>query len=267
MLRIRSMATVGKCFEFEAQHRTRRHPKRGPDVKAVRFHEYGGPEVLRYEDVEQPVPGPGRCGCASRRRRSTSSTTASAAATCRAPSRWPCRTPRASRSPARSTRWATASTALPVGDEVVGFLPMVADGAAAEYVVAPAEVLTRAPSGVELARRRRAADGGPHRLAGAVRRREADGRAARADQRRGRGRGRLRRAAREARRRPRRRHRQPAQQCGTAGGGRRRGRRPHHHRGDRRGRASRSTSCSTSPRSPRRSWARSSAWSGTAASS
>src|SRR3954453_12476948 len=28
-------------------------------MKAVRFHEYGGPEVLRYEDVERPVPGAG----------------------------------------------------------------------------------------------------------------------------------------------------------------------------------------------------------------
>ena len=28
-------------------------------MKAVRIHEDGGPEVLRYEDVEDPVPGPG----------------------------------------------------------------------------------------------------------------------------------------------------------------------------------------------------------------
>jgi len=28
-------------------------------VKAVRIHEDGGPEVLRYEDVPDPVPGPG----------------------------------------------------------------------------------------------------------------------------------------------------------------------------------------------------------------
>src|SRR5512132_3418476 len=28
-------------------------------MKAVRFHEYGGSDVLRYEDVEQPVPGAG----------------------------------------------------------------------------------------------------------------------------------------------------------------------------------------------------------------
>jgi NADPH:quinone reductase-like Zn-dependent oxidoreductase len=29
-------------------------------MKAVRFHEYGDPGVLRYEDVEQPVPGAGQ---------------------------------------------------------------------------------------------------------------------------------------------------------------------------------------------------------------
>jgi NADPH2:quinone reductase len=28
-------------------------------VKAVRIHEYGGPEVLRYEDVATADPGPG----------------------------------------------------------------------------------------------------------------------------------------------------------------------------------------------------------------
>src|SRR3954452_5452900 len=28
-------------------------------MKAVRFHEYGDSDVLRYEDVEQPVPGAG----------------------------------------------------------------------------------------------------------------------------------------------------------------------------------------------------------------
>lgn len=28
-------------------------------MKAVRFHEYGAPDVLRYEDVEQPLPGAG----------------------------------------------------------------------------------------------------------------------------------------------------------------------------------------------------------------
>ncbi len=29
-------------------------------MKAVRFHETGGPEVLQYEDVEQPTPAAGQ---------------------------------------------------------------------------------------------------------------------------------------------------------------------------------------------------------------
>jgi len=29
-------------------------------VKAIRFHEHGGPEVLRYEDAPTPEPGPGQ---------------------------------------------------------------------------------------------------------------------------------------------------------------------------------------------------------------
>ena len=29
-------------------------------MRAVRFHEHGGPEVLRYEDAPDPTPGPGR---------------------------------------------------------------------------------------------------------------------------------------------------------------------------------------------------------------
>lgn len=28
-------------------------------MKAIRFHEFGGPEVLHYEDVELPTPGAG----------------------------------------------------------------------------------------------------------------------------------------------------------------------------------------------------------------
>src|SRR4051812_9773019 len=29
-------------------------------MKAVRFHEYGGPEVMRYEDVDRPRPAEGQ---------------------------------------------------------------------------------------------------------------------------------------------------------------------------------------------------------------
>jgi hypothetical protein len=37
----------------------RRKRQRGSKTKAVRFHEFGDPDVLRYEDVEEPVPGAG----------------------------------------------------------------------------------------------------------------------------------------------------------------------------------------------------------------
>ena len=29
-------------------------------MKVIRFHEYGGPEMLRYEDIPTPTPGPGQ---------------------------------------------------------------------------------------------------------------------------------------------------------------------------------------------------------------
>ena len=38
---------------------TRNHAIRRKRVKAVVFHEFGGPQVLRLEEVATPVPGPG----------------------------------------------------------------------------------------------------------------------------------------------------------------------------------------------------------------
>ena len=29
-------------------------------MKCVRFHEYGEPEVLKVEDIEEPTPSPGK---------------------------------------------------------------------------------------------------------------------------------------------------------------------------------------------------------------
>ena len=80
-------------------------------MKAVRFHEYGGSEVLRFEDVEQPVPGAGQV------RVRVAATSFNAVdggirgGYCRARSRSRCRTRPASTSPAPSTRSARASTA------------------------------------------------------------------------------------------------------------------------------------------------------------
>ena len=56
-------------------------------VKAIRIHEDGGPEVLRYEEAPGPVPGPARSSCISARPRSITSTSGSARAFPRSPSR------------------------------------------------------------------------------------------------------------------------------------------------------------------------------------
>ena len=40
-------------------------------MKAIRFHEYGDINVLRYEEARHHGPAPGKCSLRSRRRRST----------------------------------------------------------------------------------------------------------------------------------------------------------------------------------------------------
>lgn len=119
-------------------------------MKAVRFHEYGGPDVLRYEDVEQPVPGPGEA------RVRVAATTFNPVddgirgGYLQGP--FPVALPHTPGIEVAGTVDALGegATGVEVGDEVVGFLPMVGDGASAEYVVVPSEVLTRAPAGVPL---------------------------------------------------------------------------------------------------------------------
>jgi NADPH:quinone reductase-like Zn-dependent oxidoreductase len=119
-------------------------------VKAVRFHEYGGPDVLRCEDAEQPVPDAGQV------RLRVAATTFNPVddgirgGYLRGP--FPVTLPHIPGIEVAGTVDALGEgvDGLEVGEEVVGFLPMVAPGAAAEYVVAPAEVLTRAPSRVPL---------------------------------------------------------------------------------------------------------------------
>jgi NADPH:quinone reductase-like Zn-dependent oxidoreductase len=116
-------------------------------MKAVRFHEFGDPDVLRYEDVEQPVPGAGEVRIR-------------VAATSFNPvddgirggylqDPFPVVLPH---TPGIDVADAVGDgvTDVAVGDNVVGFLPMVPDGAAAEYVIAPAEVLAPAPTSIPL---------------------------------------------------------------------------------------------------------------------
>ena len=119
-------------------------------MKAVRFHDNGDPDVLLYEDVERPVPGRGEARIR-------------VAATAFNPvdggirggylrDVFPVALPHTPGIDVAGTVDALGDGVgdIEVGDEVIGFLPMVEDGAAAEYVVAPAEILAPAPSTIPL---------------------------------------------------------------------------------------------------------------------
>jgi NADPH:quinone reductase-like Zn-dependent oxidoreductase len=119
-------------------------------MKAVRFHEYGDPDVLRYEDVERPVPGSGEA-----RIRVAATAFNPVDAGIRGGylrDAFPVALPHIPGIDVAGTVDAVGEGVgdLEVGDEVIGFLPMLADGAAAEYVVAPAEILAPAPSSIPL---------------------------------------------------------------------------------------------------------------------
>ncbi|MDL4816558.1 NADP-dependent oxidoreductase [Actinomadura opuntiae] len=120
-------------------------------MKAVRFHEYGDPDVLRYEDVDQPVPGAGQV-----RVRVAATTFNGIDGNIRAglmQGPMPLTLPHIPGLDVSGTIDALGEDVggLEVGDRVVGFLPFVDDGASAEYVLAPAESLAPAPTNVPLA--------------------------------------------------------------------------------------------------------------------
>lgn len=120
-------------------------------MKTVRFHEHGNPEVLRYEDADLPVPGAGQV-----RVRVAATTFNGIDANIRAgvmQGPIPVTLPHTPGLDLAGTVDALGDgvTEPRVGDDVVGFLPMTGDGASAEYVLAPAEVLTAAPSSIPLA--------------------------------------------------------------------------------------------------------------------
>ncbi|MFC8301509.1 NADP-dependent oxidoreductase [Micromonospora orduensis] len=119
-------------------------------MKAVRFHEYGDPTVLRYEDVEQPVPGAGQV-----RVRVAATSFSPVDGNIRAgfmQGPMPVTLPHTPGIDVAGTVDALGDGVdrLHVGDRVVGFLPMTETGASAEYVIAPADVLTPAPAHIPL---------------------------------------------------------------------------------------------------------------------
>jgi NADPH:quinone reductase-like Zn-dependent oxidoreductase len=119
-------------------------------MKAVRFHEYGGPEVLRVEEVSVPAP---REGQVLVRVAATSFNGVEGnirAGRMQGP--MPLRLPHTPGLDVAGTVEALGKgvIGLQVGDPVIGFLPFVDDGAAAEYVVAAAAGLAPAPSSIPL---------------------------------------------------------------------------------------------------------------------
>jgi NADPH:quinone reductase-like Zn-dependent oxidoreductase len=119
-------------------------------MKAMRFHEYGGPDVLRYEDVEQPTPGAGEV-----RLRVAATSFNGVDAGIRGgylQGPFPVRLPHTPGIDVAGTVDALGEGVenVTVGDAVVGFLPMTAPGAAAEFVIAPTDVLAAAPTSIPL---------------------------------------------------------------------------------------------------------------------
>ena len=119
-------------------------------MKAIRFHQYGDTDVLRYEDVAVPDPGVGQV-----RVRVAGTTFNGVDANIRAGNMqgpMPLTLPHVPGLDLAGTVDAlgTDTNGLAVGDQVVGFLPFVVDGASADYVLAPAESLAPAPTSVPL---------------------------------------------------------------------------------------------------------------------
>jgi NADPH:quinone reductase-like Zn-dependent oxidoreductase len=123
-------------------------------MKAMRFHAFGGPDVLRYEDVERPTPGPGQVRI---RVAATSFNDIDVLVrTGGRQDRAPVQLPHVPGVDVAGTVEALGPGVVDVavGDRVVGLLPVTEAGAAAEHVLAPADDLTGVPrraSLVELA--------------------------------------------------------------------------------------------------------------------
>lgn len=119
-------------------------------MKAVRFHDYGDPGVLRHEDVEVPVPAAGQVRVRVAATSFNSVDGNIRGGFMRGPI--PVELPHTPGLDVAGTVDALGDgvDGLAVGDRVVGFLPMDKPGAAAEYVLAPADVLTAAPKDIPL---------------------------------------------------------------------------------------------------------------------
>ncbi|MEU7871308.1 NADP-dependent oxidoreductase [Dactylosporangium sp. NPDC049140] len=121
-------------------------------MHAVRAHRRGGPEELVYEEAPRPEPTPGEVLVAVHAASITpGELTWDATWTDR---RTPGGRERTPIVPAHEMSGVVAAlgpgvTGTAVGDEVFGLIPFVRDGAAAEYVTVPADVLAAKPATVD----------------------------------------------------------------------------------------------------------------------
>ncbi|GAA1594072.1 NADP-dependent oxidoreductase [Actinoplanes couchii] len=120
-------------------------------MKAVRFHEFGEPGVLRYEDVEVPVPAAGEV-----RVRVAATSFNPIDGNIRAgfmQGPFPVRLPHTPGVDVAGTVDSLGErvTGFDAGAEVIAFLPMAGTGASAEYAIVPAEILAPAPRSIPLA--------------------------------------------------------------------------------------------------------------------
>jgi len=118
-------------------------------MKAVRFHEFGSPDVLRYEEADRPVAGEGEVLVRVAGSAFNPADTGIRSGTLP----FPVALPHVPGYDVSGIIDAVGEgvTNFQIGDAVVGFIPMTDSGSAAEYVVAPARVLTAAPSNIDLA--------------------------------------------------------------------------------------------------------------------
>ncbi|MER6463906.1 NADP-dependent oxidoreductase [Streptomyces sp. NPDC001228] len=118
-------------------------------MRAVRAHKRGGPEQLVYENAPRPVPAAGEVLVSVHAASVTNGELAwDATWTDSFDGSGSDRTPIV---PSHEVSGVVAElgpgvTGLSVGDEVYGLIPFTRDGAAAEYVAAPADVLAAKPS-------------------------------------------------------------------------------------------------------------------------
>jgi NADPH:quinone reductase-like Zn-dependent oxidoreductase len=115
-------------------------------MRAARIHEFGGPDVIRIDDVPRPAPGPGQVlvlVAATSFNPIDLSLRSGAAQQI-----FPVRLPWTLGSDVAGTvaELGDGVTGFAIGDPVVGLVPVTVGGAAAEFVVIAADALTAAPA-------------------------------------------------------------------------------------------------------------------------